>query len=161
MSKFVIVDEAPKNVGENELVIQEPKFLDEIKVAKNQPRPFPNGKYLTTLSHLRAIAGTIGELYDPEGFNQYSTIPLNHFVGIEYENHEELSEVVLKMFRKFHPQIFFKYLDKQIKNRPQNTELIYFVGSKDNTEAFFANGINQLDAKESAKVTKKVTSKDD
>jgi hypothetical protein len=160
MSKFVIVDKAPKNLKDNELVISEPTFVDEIKLSKNQPRPHPNGKYLTSLAHLRAITGTIGELYDPEGFNQYSSIPLNHFVGIEYGTVEELSSVVLRAFNKFYPQIVFKYLDKQIKSRPQGTELIYFVGTKQNTEVFFANGINQLDGTESAKVSKKVTSKD-
>ena len=157
MSKFVIVDKAPETLNKNEIVIEEPTFLNEIKTAKNQPRPGGNGKYQTSLAHLRAIGGVIGELYDPEGYNPYSTIPFSHFLGIEYGNNQELSAVVQRMFKKFHPQIFFKYLDKQIKARPVGTELIYFVGTKENAEAFLANGINQLDAPKTATVEKKVT----
>ncbi len=145
MSKFKVVDKIPKQLKDNEVVIKDPDFVDEINTAKNQPRPAPNGKYLTSLAHLRSIAGVIGELYDPEEFNPYSTIPFNHFVGIEYTDAKELSTTVLKMFTKFHPQIIFKYLDKQIKARPPGTELIYFLGSKANTEAFIANGIDTLE----------------
>ena len=161
MSKFLLVEKAPDKLKDNEVVITEPDFLNEIKTAKNQPRPFPNGKFLTSIAHLRAIGGIIGELYDPEGFNPYSTIPYNHFVGIEYADNKGLSEVVLKMFNKFHPQILFKVLDKQIKSRPSGTELIYFVGKKENTEAFFANGINQLEGGKTLSTTKKVTLNDD
>lgn len=161
MSKFVLVNEAPEKLNDNELVITEPNFLDEIKIAKNQPRPMANGKHLTSLAHLRSIGGIIGELYDQEGFNPYSTIPYNHFVGIEYTNNEELSEVILKMFSKFYPKMLLKVLDKQIKSRPQGTELIYFVGSKNLAEAFFANGINQLDGGKTVSTAKKVTKNED
>lgn len=160
MSKFKLVDKIPKQLKDNEVVITEPDFVKEIRLAKNQPRPVASGKYLTSLAHMRSIAGIIGELYDPEGFNPFSTIPFNHFVGIEYTDANELSSTVLRMFNKFHPQIITKYLDKQIKARPQNTELIYFVGSKENTEVFFANGINQLGDTKATKTVKKVTVQD-
>ncbi len=160
MSKFIIVSKAPSKLKDNEVVITEPDFVAEINTAKNQPRPVASGKYLTSIAHLRSIAGVIGELYDQEGFNPYGTIPFNHFVGIEYADAKELSTTILKMFTKFYPQIFFKYIDKQIKARPQGTELIHFIGSKNNTEAFFANGISELGAAKSAKTSKKVTAKD-
>lgn len=164
MSKFTVVETAPENLKKNEIVIHEPDFVKEINLSKNQPRPVGDGRYLTSLAHLRSITGTIGELYDPDGFNPYSTIPFNHFVGIEYADAAELSPVVLNMFKLHHPNIFFKYLDNQIKNRPQGTELIYFVGPHDLTEAFLANGIDLLDVpvtnKKSNKESKKVIAKE-
>ena len=161
MSKFVLVTEAPENLSEKEFVITEPTFIDEIRVAKNQPRPVALGKYHTSIAHLRSIAGVIGELYDPEEFNPHGSIPFNHFQGIEYADAEELSPIIIKMFTKFHPQIFFKYLDKQIKARPPQTELIYFVGSEENTEVFLSNGINRLDTASPVAESKKVTVKDE
>lgn len=160
MSKFVLVDKAPHDLKDKELVITEPDFINEIKLAKNQPRPMGNGKFITSLAHLRAIGGVIGELYDPEGYNPYSTIPFSHFVGIEYSNEQELSQVVLKMFNKFHPQIIAKYIDKKLKERPADTEVIYFVGSRANTEAFLSNGINELDGSGNTATEKKVVATD-
>jgi hypothetical protein len=145
MSKFKIVNEAPEELKKGEYIISEPSFIDEINTAKNKPRPI-GGRQLTTLNHLRSIGGVIGELYDPEEFNSYGSIPFTHFVGREFKDTAELSKsVIVPMFRKHYPQIFFKYIDKQIKARPQGTELIYFVGEEANAEAFFTNGIDKVE----------------
>ena len=147
MAKFKVVDKAPKELKDNELVIEQPDFVEEINTSKNQPRPI-NGKHYTTLNHLRSIGGTIGELYDNDpntGFNPYSSIPFSHYVGIEFENAADLStKVVVPMFEKHYPQIFFRYLDQKIKTRPKGTELIYFVGDEAKAEAFIANGIDKV-----------------
>lgn len=152
MTRFVIVKEVPAKLKKDELVIKEPDFLEEIRTAKN--RPAAKGRQLTALNHLKSICGTIGELYDNfgpdnlEGFNHITAIPYSRYVGIEYKDLSELSAVVQKMFRRYHPKIFEKYLDQQIKARPARTKLIYFVGSPDNVSAFLKNGIDAVLASE-------------
>jgi hypothetical protein len=152
MTRFVIVNEPPAKLKKDELVIKEPDFIEEIKLSKN--RPASRGRQLTALNHLKSICGNIGELYDkldpenPEGFNHITGVPYARYVGIEYKDLNDLSKVVKTIFKKHHPKIFEKYLDKQIKARPARTKTIYFVGSADHAVVFLKNGLDAVLADE-------------
>ena len=157
MSKFVVVDEAPANLNSGEIVIEQPKFLKEIAEAEKYSSKL-GGKRVTTLNHLKSIAENIRIAYDPEGFDAITAIPYSKYEGIQYDNPEDLAnKVVLKMLNKYKPEIFAKAIDKQIKTRPQNTSLIYFVGNEDSVQPFLNNG---LDRGEASVVTKTVKEAD-
>lgn len=145
MSKFVVVNEAPQNLSENEHVIYEPNFLDEIKNADKFTSKLGKSK-VTTVNHLKSIMENIRINYDPEGFDVIGGIPYSKYEGLPYESHEDLSEVVVKILKKHKPEIINKCLDKKIKSRPESTELVYFVGSEDKTQPFIANGVARTDA---------------
>ena len=151
MSKFVIVKEQPKKLKDGEIVITSPDFVNEIKSAKRFSRG--TGRNLTTLQHLKAIVANIAESYDPEGLNFITAIPYNKYEGVEFTDDKDLSEkVVVRMMQDNYPSIFTKCLDAQIKARPSNTSLIYFVGSENDIEPFFKNGIDKVTPKEAKKV---------
>ncbi len=159
MSKFILTDEAPKELGEGEIVITMPDFVDEIKDAEKFASKL-GGRRVTTLYHLKSIATNIGIKYDPEGFNPVSDIPYSLYEGLAYESYEELSGKILKMFTKHYPAIVDKYLDNKIKGRPKNTKTIYFVGDESKVQVFLNNGLDRDDSQPAKAGNKKTVKKE-
>lgn len=159
MSKFVVVNEEPQNLNDGEHVITEPDFIQEIQDAEKYASKL-GGKRITTLNHLKSIMENIRINYDPEGFDPLGGIPYSKYEGIEYANPQDLSEkVLLRILKKHKPDIITKCLDKKIKTRPKDAELIYFVGSEDKVQPFLDNGLARGE-KQAAKVTKTVKEAD-
>lgn len=135
-TKYLVVKEAPKDLPKGSYVIKTPDFLKEIQENKGRE---PRGN-ITASTHLRYIVGTIGERYD-QNLSAY-TIKPHLFEGRKYENEQELSKIVVEMLKAQYPAIFEKELDYQIKHRPANTNMIYYVGDFLDTKPFFVNGID-------------------
>ena len=153
MSKFVVVDEAPANLNDGEYVIKEPDFIKEIADAEKYAAKLGSQR-VTTVGHLKGIAENIRINYDPEGFDVITAIPYSKYEGVAYTNFEDLSQnVVLRMLNKYQPDIIDKYLDKMIKTRPENTNLVYFVGGENRVQNFLKNG---LDREQNQAVTKTI-----
>ena len=146
MSKYVVVsqDQVPTTLRPGEYVINTPDFLEEIRGA--QARQHSRRK-LTTASYLRSIGNMIAISYDPT-FNALTQLHAHSYEGREFNNESELSAIVLEMLQNDYPQIFDKYLDHKIKNRPLGTKLIYFTGHHTQTGPFFMNGFDGLDLKD-------------
>lgn len=145
MTKFVVSSEVPENLPKDVYVIRYPNFAQEIEENKKRE---PRGG-ITAANHLRSIAGSIGARYD-ENLTAYSVRP-HLFEGRLYKDDSELSAVVVEMLESQYPAIFEKYLDYQIKNRPSNTKLVYYVGKPINTAPFFTNGLDSMTEKEALK----------
>lgn len=141
-TKFVCVKLAPKHLHKDCIVIYPPDFMDEIKANKARE---PRGN-LTAQTHLRYIVGTIGDKYDPE-LSAYTVKP-HIYEGRRYENDDQLSAIVVEMLKAQYPKIFERYLDCEIRKRPIDTKIIYYVGNFTDTSAFFANGIDSIDEKD-------------
>jgi len=137
MTQFVIVDEVPENIKQDEYVIEMPNFMAEIEQESDKA---PRNK-LTAVSHLRSLAGVIGHNYD-ENFSPWSHIKANKFVGRKFETNEDLSKIVLEMFESQYPNIFPAYISVKIKKRPKGTSLIYFVGPEKFSQLFFNEGVD-------------------
>lgn len=140
MTKFVVVSEEPKKLNEGECVVTLPNFFDEIKLNAGKA----GRSNLTQLSHLKEVIGSVVNKYDPDNMMVvYTNIAFGDYVGIPYEGNEGLSNIVSRIFTKNYPTIFHKAIDFQIKNRPVNTKLIYFVGPEEYTNVFLDNGIDK------------------
>lgn len=149
MAKFIVVDEEPKNLKEGEIVIKMPDFVEEIEASERFAAKLGKRR-VTSLFHLKNIAGNIGRNYDDslDGFDPITGIPYSKYEGIEFKDPKDLSEkVVLRMFENHYPQIVEKYLDKKIKTRPKNTKVVYFVGPESKIKPFLDNGLDQETAK--------------
>lgn len=142
MAKFVIVNEAPATLEKGEIVITQPTFLAEIE-ANTRKAPV---KKLTGINHLREILNSIAEKYDHE-LNSMR-IKLVNYEGIAYHSNEDLSEIVLRILRAEHPQVFDKYLAAQIAARPMNTKLVYYVGALSTATPFYSAGLDLIDKKD-------------
>ena len=158
MAKYCIVDKAPAELKDGELVLRPADFMEQILDNKSKAR---QGN-LTASNHLRYIAGSIGYKYDPK--LEQVTIKPHLFIGRRYSNDQELSGIIVEMMKSQYPTIFQSVLDYQIKNRPQNTKLIYFEGSIGTTDIpFQLNGIDKITEEELATErsgkTKKVVGK--
>ncbi len=152
MSKFIRVSEAPATLQKGEYVIEMPTFLEEV----NDPRIRKPANRKTAIHMLRAISELIGSKYDPT-FNTYHTIRMAYYVDRPFATSEDLSKIVVEMFEKEYPQIFYSYIDYKIKNRPPSTKLVYFVGTHEYSKVFLSNGldfINELPVTEEPKKAK-------
>jgi len=141
-TRFIIVKEEPKELPKGSIVIKMPDFMAELEA--NRQREGRSGH--TAPTHLRYVIGSIGQKYDPE-LSAYTIRP-HLYEGRKYNNYQELSAIIVEMLRTQYPAIFDKYIDFQVRNRPTNTNLIYFVGDHLDTGSFTRNGIERLDEKD-------------
>lgn len=144
MSKFVCVNEAPKNLSKEEYVIEQANFFEEVKTCEKKK---PRQGYMTN-NYLREIAAAIGFKYLGEDFNPFSHVNATLFEGVPFSNNEEAAKIALDLFKKDCPQVFDKYLEFKIKNRPFGIKVIYFVGALQQAGVFFKNGFDQISLKE-------------
>jgi hypothetical protein len=141
MAKFAVVKEAPTTLNEGDYVINKPDFLAEIESQKRKA----GRQKITGLTHLRMILDAIAQNYDPQNMTAYS-VRANLFEGRPYESDQDLNVIVNEMLRKDYPSIYLKYLDKKIKSRPKDTQLVYYVDSNIDgaEELFIKNGLDEL-----------------
>jgi hypothetical protein len=137
MAKFVVVNEAPKTLEKGEMLIEQPTFLAEIEANSRKA----GSSKLTGISHIREVLNSIAEKYDPE--MSALRIPLVNYVGIAYENNNDLSAIITRILKNHHPVIFDKYLTYKL-----NTKLIYYVGNLTTTTPFYQSGLDLLDEKD-------------
>jgi hypothetical protein len=142
MSKFVVVKRAPEQLEKGEIVINPPDFIEEIQLnSRRAPRLKQTG-----VSHLREILNTIAEKYDQE--MNTMKFKLVNYEGIAYADDAELNAIILRILQNERPSVFDSYLDHQIKSRPTNTKLVYFLGSFNSTSPFYKNGLDLLEEKD-------------
>lgn len=138
-TKYAVVDKAPVELKEGEIVLKPADFMEQILENKQKAR---RGN-LTASNHLRYIAGSIGYKYDPK--LEQVTIKPHLFIGRKFMDDKELSGIIVEMMKLQYPTIFQSVLDYEIKNRPAGTKLIYFEGTIGTTDIpFQLNGIDKI-----------------
>lgn len=150
MANVVLVKEAPKELKENESVIEMPDFLGHIKQFSRSL----HRQTLTTVNNLRSVITAIGADFDPQ-FSAYRDVNLSKFQGREFNGLNELSDIIIEIFEKQYPRMIDMYLAAQIRKRKPNVELVYFVGPEEKLNVFQEFGFTV------AKNTKRVTSNED
>jgi len=142
MSKFVNVRVAPETLRKNEIVIRAPDFLEQIRENAHKAAK----KNLTGINHLRDILNSVRQKYDPD-LNIFK-IPLSQYEGLSFNNEDGLSKIIVRLIKKECPNVFEKVLEYNIKNRPNGTKLIYYVGNWSDTGAFTRHGIDFIEEKD-------------
>ncbi len=142
MAKFVVVKQAPETLEKGEIVIGQPDFMDQILA---NIKKAPKHKQ-TAINHLREVLNSIGQVYDPE--MNVMKIKLNNYKGLAFNDSKDLSAIVVKILKNEYPSIFDRYLDHQLKNRPMNTKLIYYVGDFTATAPFYKAGLDLIEEKD-------------
>lgn len=144
MSRYVLVDKAPKELDKDCIVIDKPSFIEEIRqCVKKKPRTGT-----MTTNYLREIISTIGLKYAKEGFNPLTDVVVAPYKGIPCETEEKIHDIVVKAFAKDYPEIFDDFVDAKLKSRPHGTKLIYFLGDHLHTSMFHLNGIDSIKLKD-------------
>lgn len=142
MAKFVVVKEAPATLEKGEYVVNTPNFLEQIE-ANSRKAP----KHMQTATHhLRELLNSVAEKYDHE-MNPLS-VKLVNYVGLPFKDNNDLSAILVRILRNEYPAIFDKVIAYDLKNRPMNTKLVYFVGNFTSTAAFYSAGLDLVDQKD-------------
>jgi hypothetical protein len=142
MAKFVVVKQAPATLEKGEIVINQPDFMEQILA--NQKKA-PKHKQ-TAINHLREVLSSIAEKYDQD-MNVFK-IRLLNYEGLPFDSHTDMSAIISRILRNEYPTVFNKYLAHELKNRPLNTKLIYYVGDFSTTTPFYEAGLDLLDEKD-------------
>ena len=142
MAKFVVVNSAPEKLEKGEVVITQPTFLEQIR---ENSRKAPKNKQ-TGINHLREIVQAVSLKYDQE-LNVFK-IPMHKYEGVPFANETDLSNIVVNMLKTEYPTVFDKYIEHELKNRPINTKLVYFVGNFTETSAFYKMGLDLIELKD-------------
>lgn len=143
MAKFVVVKEAPtKELEKGEIVIGQPNFIEQIEA--NQKKAPKHG--LTGINHLREVLNSIGQKYDPE--MNVMRIKLLNYEGHAFKTNADISVLVNTILKNEYPKLFDKYLEYELKNRPMNTKLVYYVGDLQTTTPFYEAGLDLIDEKD-------------
>ena len=142
MAKFIIVKEAPQDLRKNELVINQPDFMEQVLANVNKA---PKHKQ-TAVNHLREVLSSIAEKYDHD--MNPSRINLTNYRGLPFDTNEDMSTIIVKILKDGYPQIFSKCLEHQLNNRPMGTKLVYYVGDLSTTKPFFDAGLDMIDEKD-------------
>lgn len=139
MAKFVVVKQAPETLEKGEMVIRQPDFMEQI--IANQKKA-PKHKQ-TAINHLREVLNSIGQKYDQD-MNVFK-IKLVNYEGLPVNDNNDISAVVVRILRTEYPAMFDRYLDHELKNRPLNTKLIYYVGNFSTTGPFYKAGVDLIE----------------
>lgn len=144
MSVYTVVGEVPSTLNKGDFVILKPTFIEEIAKTKNKR----GVSKLTTASSLRDIFMLITEKFDPK-VNPYH-LKLSKYEGIKYETDQDLVPLIYRIIDDNKLNLIESAVDVAIKNRPHDTEVIFYVTSDlEGVGAFAKNGINarKLDKK--------------
>ena len=142
MAKFVSVKTAPATLRKDEVLLQSPDFLEQIRACAHRAAK----KNLTGLNHLRDILTLIQQKFEVD--LQLLKIPFSQYEGIEYKDEKDLSRIIIRLLKKERPLMFEKVLEYNIKHRPYGAKLIYYVGDWGDTGAFTRNGIDSIEEKD-------------
>jgi hypothetical protein len=142
MAKFVVVNKAPETLEKGEIVINQPDFMEQI-VANIKKAPKHKQ---TAINHLREVLTSIGQKYDQD-MNVFK-IRLLNYEGLPFNDNKDLSDIVVRVLKNEYPVLFDKYLDHELKNRPANTKLIYYVGNFTSAAPFYNAGLDLIEEKD-------------
>lgn len=138
--KFICVNKAPEILRKHEYVICMPDFIDEVK--ENYKRK--GNTTVTRNKHLRHLIGSVGLKYGPDTFSPYTDVRTSPYEGLYFSSDKELSNILVRIFNEEYPQMFDHYIAYQIKNRPMETKVIYFVGDFLKSKAFTEAGFELI-----------------
>jgi hypothetical protein len=150
---FFVKDAGELKLGYNEMLIEEPKFLEEIAACSK----FVSFNGVMGVNYLRVVAGEIGRKYD-RAFSPYTHIVPSDYAGTVCLNDEEISNLIKRMFKSTYPKIFSSYIDTLLKNRPLTTNVVFCTMDKEKfLQVFQNNGIEEasLEGQDSSKSKKK------
>lgn len=142
MAKFAVVKEIPKILEKGEYVITQPDFMEQIELNN---RKAPKHKQTAT-HHLREILNSIAEKYDHD-MNPLN-VKLVNYIGLPFKDNNDVSAIIVRLLKEEYPVVFNKVIAYQLKNRPMNTKLVYYVGDFSSTTAFYEAGLDLIDQKD-------------
>lgn len=143
MSKFVVVEKAPTQLGKGEVVLSTPNFVEQVAATINRGGSL---REQTVLNQLRNILLAIQDKYQVD-LNVYK-IPLSRYEGIAFDSVERLSDIIRGLLNNERPEAFEKILEYNIKNRPYGTKLVYYAGRLQDTGPFFKLGLDMIEEKD-------------
>lgn len=142
MAKFVSVKTAPATLRKDEIVLQSPDFLEQVRACAHRA----GKRNLTGLNHLRDILTLIQQKYETD--LDILKIPLSQYEGLEFHDDKDMSKIIVRLLKRERPLAFEKFLEYNIKHRPYGAKLIYYVGDWGDTGAFTRNGIDSIEEKD-------------
>lgn len=145
MARVFFSNKVPEDIRKIEWVINLPNFIEEVEKCKKFESN--SSKHITSSGHLRSIFKEIQEKYDPK-FNYWSCIPVNNYVGLQYNSTKDLAAIVTKIVTSHSKSTIYEYIRYQINHRPKDVRVIYMIAperDKKIVELFKNEGVPEVD----------------
>lgn len=150
---YIRVDEAPENLKTNEMVINKPDFMEEIKAQKGKR----GVNSVATIRNIRETLMAITNNYD-QTINPYH-LKLQKYDNLIYEGDTGYAEIIGRIIRDNGLPLIDKAVEKQLKLRSPMVDTVYYVSPDiEGSAAFISLGFSM---KEGKKTTKKPVKKED
>ena len=150
---YIRVDEAPEKLKSNEMVIEKPNFLEEVKQTRGR-RGVDN---IATIRSMRDTLMIITDNYD-QTINHYH-IKFHKYENLVYEGDSGYADIILRIIRDNNLPLIEKAFKKQLKERNPLVDTVYDVSPDIEGSAAFINfGFSM---KEGPKSNKKTVKKED
>lgn len=142
--QYVRVKAAPTELRKDEFAIHAPTFLSEVQFCdKKRPR---NG--VASLNYLRELVARVGAVYMPETFDPLTSVNISNFKGTPCTSDEEANATLLKLFTQQFPKMLDAYVEHHLKQRPNGTRTIYYLGGGAQASIFMKLGLEEVLAKD-------------
>jgi hypothetical protein len=140
MMQFVRVKEVPAELRKDEYVISAPTFLEEVRACFNKrPR-----NEVMSINYLRELVAAVGAKYLPETFNAMTDVNVSYYKGTPCTSEVEANEMLLKLFKREYPEALNAFVEYHIKNRPNGTKTVFYLGTGDQAGIFLKLGFQEV-----------------
>lgn len=148
--EYIRVDEAPEKLKNNEMVINKPDFLEEVKATRGKR----GVKNIVTIRNLRDTFMVITDKYD-NTINPYR-LKLQKYDNLTYEGDKGYSDIVLKVIKDNNLNLLNKAVEQQLLKRDPKVDTVYYVSPDiEGSTAFISLGFSMKSGKKSLKKTNK------
>lgn len=137
---FVRVKEVPAELKKGEYSIESPNYTDIVEACAGK-RPRNN---LMSINYLRELVSYVGEKYLPPEFNALTDVNVSNFKNRPCSTIEEANEILIALFKSAYPKALDAFVEHKIKNRPNGTNTIYFLGGGSYASVFLKHGIQEV-----------------
>jgi hypothetical protein len=132
----IIVGDKPENLKQDEMFIPELPYVDAVSACGRHR----GGQVVLRVNYLRALATEVGRRYD-KTFNPFRNVVPSDFDGTSISSDEDVAGVLKKMFDSSYPQIYTKYVESAIKDRPYGVHKIYIGETRFETSILAKLGV--------------------
>lgn len=138
--QFVRVKTAPVELRKDEYVIGVPTFLDEVRACfKKRPR-----SNTMSINYLRELVAAVGARYLSEDFNALTDVNVANFKGTPCASEGQANEILLKLFKQQYPKALDAFVEYHLKQRPNGTRTVYYLGDGAQAGAFLKFGLQEV-----------------
>ncbi len=147
---YIRVDKAPEKLKDNEMVVEKPDFMEEVKATRKRR----GVNKIVTITSLRDTLMVITDKYD-NTINPYHLV-LIRYNNLVYDGDIGFSKIIQRVIKDLDLSLVEKAIEfKLLKRNPKVDTIFYVSDDIDGSEAFVKLGFHMKEGKKIKTTVKK------